>query len=335
MKPRVVITHRVHQQTLDYLTAHCEVMSNQTDTSLSEHELMSRLSDADAMMAFMPDKVDENFLQACPKLKVIGAALKGYDNFDVLACQRRGVWFTVVPDLLTVPTAELTIALMTGVMRNIVAADSHVRSGEFQGWKPLFYGMGIAGSTVGIIGMGAIGKATALRLSGWGAHLLYTDRHRLSDVDETSLGISFVDLEQLLKASDVIILALSLNDKTYHLIDLEQLRKMKKGAFVINPCRGSVISEKAVLTMLKSGDLGGYAADVFEMEDWAIKDRPKQLEPELLSHPNTLFTAHIGSAVHKVRLQIELRAAENIVQALGGLSPQDAINDVERHTALC
>jgi len=335
MKPRVVITHKVHKETLNYLSEHCDVISNQSEASLSQDELMNRVSQADAMMAFMPDKVDESFLRACPNLKVIGAALKGYDNFDVKACQDHGVWFTVVPDLLTVPTAELTIALMTGLMRNVLAADSYVRSGEFSGWRPMFYGMGVAESTVGIIGMGAIGKAIAERLSGWGAELLYNDQSRLPAEHETALRLSFVELEDVLKRSDVVILALALNDETYHLISNEQLSVMKKGAYVINPCRGSIISEQAVVEMLKSGQLGGYAADVFEMEDWAITERPKQIDPQLLAQPNTLFTAHIGSAVKRVRQQIELRAAENIIQALNGEQPQDAINLIERKPQPC
>ena len=330
MKPRVVITHKVHRETLNYLSEHCDVISNQSEASLSQDELMNRVSQADGMMAFMPDKVDESFLRACPNLRVIGAALKGYDNFDVKACQDSGVWSTVVPDLLTVPTAELTIALMTGLMRNVLAADSYVRSGQFSGWRPTFYGMGIAGSTVGIIGMGAIGKAITERLAGWGAELLYTDQSRLSEDYETALGLAFVELEDLLKRSDVVILALALNDETYHLISNEQLSVMKQGAYVINPCRGSVISEQAVLEMLKSGHLGGYAADVFEMEDWAITERPKHIDPQLLAQPNTLFTAHIGSAVKRVRQEIELRAAENIIQVLSGEQPQDAINLIEK-----
>ena len=335
MKPQVVITHKVHQETLNYLAEHCDVISNQTDTSLSHDELMRRVSEADAMIAFMPDRVDEHFLQACSNLKVIGAALKGYDNFDVKACQDHDVWFTVVPDLLTVPTAELTISLMTGPMRNVLAADSYVRSGQFSGWRPTFYGTGVAESTIGFIGMGAIGKAITSRLSGWCAKLIYSDQTRLPEDQEKAFGLSFVALEDLLKHSDVVILALALNDETYHLINSEQLIAMKQGTFVINPCRGSVISEQAVLEMLKSGHLGGYAADVFEMEDWAITGRPKQIDPELLAHPNTLFTAHIGSAVKSVRLQIELRAAKNIIQALNGAHPLDAINLIETKPQTC
>jgi phosphonate dehydrogenase len=129
-------------------------------------------------MAFMPDRIGEEFLADCPNLKIVGAALKGYDNFDVDACTRHGVWLSFVPDLLTVPTAELTIGLTVSLTRQVKAADEFVRSGEFRGWQPKFYGLGIEGATIGIVGMGAIGKAIAARLQGWGANLLYSQRWR-------------------------------------------------------------------------------------------------------------------------------------------------------------
>ena len=290
---------------------------------------MRRAATADAIMVFMPDKIDAVFLAACPRLKIVAAALKGFDNFDVVACTTFGVWFTVVPDLLTVPTAELTMGLLIGITRKIRAADSSVRSGEFRGWRPEFYGLGIAGSTIGIVGMGAIGRAVAERLRGWNARVIYTDRARIAPDDEARLRIAWCELEELLCQADVTILALPLTAETHHLINSRRLMMMQPGSFLINPCRGSVVDEAAVLNALEADRLGGYAADVFEMEDWAREDRPSEIAPALLSHANTLFTAHIGSAVQKVRLAIELRAAENIRQVLTGERPNDAINDVD------
>lgn len=151
--------------------------------------MKARAATADALMAFMPDRVSNEFLLACPNLKVVGAALKGFDNFDVNACTRRGVWLTFVPDLLTVPTAELTIGLTIGLIRQIRAADNFVRSGNFRGWQPQFYGLGVEGSTIGIVGMGAIGKAVATRLQGWGATLLYSQPEALPAAEEAALGV--------------------------------------------------------------------------------------------------------------------------------------------------
>jgi phosphonate dehydrogenase len=124
------------------------------------------------------------------------------------------------------------------------------------------------------------------------------------------------------------VLALPLTAETRHLINPASLSLMKHGAFLVNPCRGSVVDEAAVLAALQSAQLGGYAADVFEMEDWAREDRPSEIAPALLARPDTLFTAHMGSAVRRVRLAIELRAAANIRQALQGQRPDDAVNEV-------
>ena len=246
MKPKVVITHKVHDSVLDELAQDCELVTNQSGATLPQEEVAARVADADAMMAFMPDRVGVEFLQGCPRLKVIGAALKGYDNFDVDACTRHGVWLTFVPDLLTVPTAELTVGLTISLTRQVKAADHFVRSGEFTGWTPRFYGQGIEGSRIGIVGMGAIGQAVAQRLNGWGADLIYSQPERLPVQHEQALGLSHTPLKMLLAQSDIVILALALNEQTLHTINRETLTGMKPGAFLINPCRGSVVRWDAV-----------------------------------------------------------------------------------------
>jgi phosphonate dehydrogenase len=330
MKPRVVLTHKVHQQVLDLLGDRCDVVANQTSETLAPEEVRRRASDADAIMAFMPDKVDAEFLASCGKLRVVGAALKGFDNFDVGACTAHGVWLSFVPDLLTVPTAELAVGLTIGLTRKLIQADARVRSGQFQGWRPELYGLGIAGTDIGIVGMGAIGRAVAERLAGWGAKIRYTDVHKLQQDEEARLDVTWASRESILRGNDIIILALPLSRETLHSINRDSLSLLRQGAFLINPCRGSVVDEAAVLAALESGQLGGYAADVFEMEDWARPERPRSIAPALLMHPNTMFSPHIGSAVQKVRLAIELRAAGNILQALAGERPMDAVNDPRR-----
>jgi phosphonate dehydrogenase len=132
-----------------------------------------------------------------------------------------------------------------------------------------------------------------------------------------------------------LILALSLNDETLHQMDAAHIGRMKPGAYLINPCRGSIVDEQAVLAALQDGTLSGYAADVFEMEDWARPDRPRTIDPALLAHPHTVLTPHIGSAVHQVREAIEHCAARNILQALAGQTPRDAVNAVDKPLLQC
>jgi phosphonate dehydrogenase len=280
-------------------------------------EILQRSRDADALMVFMPDRVDEAFLAGCPNLKVIAAALKGYDNIDVDACSRHGVRFTFVQDLLTEPTAELAVGLLLGISRNIPAGDRMVRCGGFKGWLPILYGTGLAGATVGIIGMGAIGQAIATRLKAFGSRLIYSDPQALEQTREAALGLVRHPLEDLLARSDFILAAAPLTQETTHMINAATLATVRAGAYLVNIGRGSVVDEAAIADALISGKLAGYAADVFEFEDWARQDRPPGIHPALLAHADkTLFTPHLGSAVDSVRRDIALNAAHSILSVL-------------------
>lgn len=326
-KPKVVLTHWVHPEVISYLQQTCEVVANETRDTLPREEILRRTADAEALMTFMPDSLDDDFLAACPNLRVVGCALKGYDNYDTEACTRRGVWITNVPDLLTIPTAELTIGLLIGLTRKVLAGDRFVRSGEFSGWRPTLYGAGLTGKTLGIIGMGAVGQAIALRLSGFKMKIVYTDPAPISRELEQELKLTSLPLETLLAQSDYVVPMVPFNSATMHLINSETLSWMKPGAFLINTCRGSVVDEQAVIKALADGRLAAYAADVFEMEEWARPDRPRSIpQALLLDTERTLFTPHLGSAVNEVRLQIAMEAARNIVQVLSGERPQGAIN---------
>ena len=327
MKPKVILTHRVHPEVIELLAEHCEVIPNPGPETLPLDEILQRAKDAEALMTFMPDRVDEAFLRACPRLRVVGCALKGYDNYDVEACTRHGVWITNVPDLLTIPTAELTIGLLIGLTRNMLAGDRFVRTGRFNGWRPALYGSGLTGKTLGLIGMGAVGQAIAQRLVGYDMRVLYTDPVALPKEKEAQWGLDRVELPALLAASDFVVPMVPYRDETLHMIDSSALARMKTGAYLINTCRGSVVDEQAVVEALASGRLAGYAADVFEMEEWARPHRPHDIPQALLDDSErTLFTPHIGSAVDAVRIEIELEAARNILQALRGEIPQGAIN---------
>jgi phosphonate dehydrogenase len=328
MKPKVVLTHWVHPEIIELLQSIAEVVPNTTRETLPREEVLARAKDADALMAFMPDSIDESFLDACPKLKIVGAALKGYDNFDVDACTRRGVWFSIVPDLLTIPTAELTIGLLLGLTRHLLEGDRRIRSGGFRGWRPELYGAGLTGRTLGIIGMGAVGRAIAKRLSGFEMNLVYCDNVELDAESERTWGVRRVSLNELLRESDFVVPMLPMTPQTHHLINADTIAQMKSGSHLVNACRGSVVDEQAVVEALRSGQLAGYAADVYEMEEWQRPDRPNGIPKALLDNTaQTFFTPHIGSAVKEVRLEIEREAARNIIEALCGRRPSGAINN--------
>ena len=330
MKPHtIVITHWVHPEVVDLLSPYGELLLNQTRDTLPADEILNQMRDAHAMMAFMPDRVDDAFLRQCPNLKVIGAALKGFDNFDVAACTRHGIWFTIVPDLLTIPTAELAVGLLLALARNIGSGDRWVRSGNFKGWRPMFYGSGLTGATVGILGMGRVGRKLARLLTGFDANIIYFDPYPLDKEEDRTLNVQSVSMGEVLRMSDFVICALPLTKETWHLIDDKALTGMRSGSNLINVGRGSVVDEEAVAKALEDNRLAGYAADVFEMEDWALADRPRSISPMLLAQKDkTIFTPHLGSAVDTIRKEIALEAALNIIQALEDRMPQGAVNQI-------
>jgi phosphonate dehydrogenase len=326
-RPRVVVTHWVHPEVADYLAGFADaVIPTREEGVWPRRKVAGLAASADGLLACMADSIDEEFLVGCPRLRVISATLKGYDNFDAEACARHGVWLTIVPDTIIAPTAELAIGLMIGLMRKIPGGDARVRGGGFAGWRPQLYGSALSGATVGIIGMGQLGQAIARRLAGFEAQIVYHDTRPLDPGAGQALSASYRSLEQLAAASDVVVAALPLTSQTRHLISSALIRRMRRGAFVVNVGRGSVIDEDAIATALEAGRLGGYAADVFAMEDWLLPGRPAAIPDRLLHHPRTLFTPHLGSAVDDVRRQMSLQATRQIRQALLGRRPDHAVN---------
>lgn len=320
-KPKILVTAPVHDEVRSRLREVGVLEMNTDATPWPPEELLRRAADATAMMGFMPDRVDATFLRAAPRLRMLACALKGYDNYDVAACTEAGVCVSIVPDLLTEPTAELAIGLAIGLGRHLLQADAYVRSGAFAGWRPHFYGTGLHGKVAAVVGMGRVGQAIAQRLQGFGCA-------RIEGVDPngTAAGTAHPTLEDAMSAADFVFVAAPLTPTNRHLIGAWALALAKPGQLMINVGRGSVVDETAVAEALAQGRLGGYAADVFECEDWCLPDRPATISPALLSHPCTVFTPHLGSAVSAVRLAIEQRAADNIVAYLEGKAPPDAIN---------
>lgn len=288
---------------------------------MSADALAQALQGASAFVGFMTDRVDTRWLAGARSLRIVAAALKGYDNYDVPACTAAGVWLSIVPDLLTEPTAELALGLAISLARNLAAGDAHVRSPAFQGWRPTLYGRGLAGATVGVIGIGRVGRAIIDRLAGFGvARILGVDPHQQDTRAQP------VELASAMRESDYLFVAAPLVPGSVHLVDHAALQQARPGQLIINIGRGSVVDEAAIADALAAGRIAGYAADVFEFEDWALPDRPQRVDPALLARSDTLFTPHLGSAVSSVRLAIEHRAIDNVLAVLDGQPPPDAVN---------
>ncbi len=326
----VLVTSMIHPDVRALLASRFEVVANDKPEPWTRAEFIARATTADAILAFMTDQIDDAVLAETPALKIIAGALKGYDNFDVAACSRRGVWLTIVSEHLTAPTAELALGLAIGLVRKIAAGDRRVRAGSFAGWRPILYGTTLTGAVVGIAGMGVVGRGIAQRLCGFETTTLYYDVAPLPVEEEARLRCRAVSFEDLLGRSDIVILALPLTPATRRLIDASRLALFKPCACLVNIARGSLVCEQAVADALEAGALAGYAADVFELEDWALESRARAIDPRLLRlSERTLFTPHLGSAVAPVRRAIELEAALSIVDLAEGRVPRGAVNRPE------
>jgi phosphonate dehydrogenase len=330
-RPKIVVTNPVFAETRALLEQYATVVINAAIEPWPYEEVEQRCRDADGLLAFMSDRIDAAFLAACPRLRVIGAALKGFDNIDVQAATNAGVWLTIVPDLLTVPTAELAIGLMLSLGRNIVAGDLSIKNNGFNGWRAELYGAGLAGATVGLVGFGLVGRAIAERLVGFQCRVLAYDQSVSETLMKSWPHVAKASFEDVVSSSDYVVLALPLTASTKHIINSKTIAAMKPGTRIVNPARGSLVDETAVADAIARGHLAGYAADVFECEDWAVEDRPTRIDPRLTtSSAPTVFTPHIGSGVVEVRREIELSAARSILDVLAGRIPSGAVNNPGR-----
>jgi glyoxylate reductase len=252
-------------------------------------------------------------------LRVIANVGVGYDNIDVAACTRRRILVTNTPDVLTEATADLAFALLMAVARRLVESDRYVREGHWHYWQWAYlWGADLHRKTLGVYGLGRIGKAVARRARGFSMRVLYYDIVRPAPALERELGAQFVDRETLLREADFLTLHVPLTPETHHLISARELAMMKPAAFLINAARGKVVDEAALVEALESRRIAGAGLDVFEQEP--------SVQPALLALPNVVLTPHVGSATSETRLAMAMLAVENLLAALEGRRPPNPVN---------
>jgi len=317
---KVYITRRIPEPGIEMIRKEHEVEVNPYDRVLTREELLQAVKGKDGILCLLTDKIDaEVFDAAGPQLKVVSNYAVGYDNIDVNEATKRGIVVTNTPGVLTETTADLAWALILATARRIVEADKFTRAGKYEGWAPmLFLGQDVYGKTLGIIGMGRIGQAVARRAKGFNMKVLYNDIRRIPEELEKELNATFVSLDELIEQSDFVSLHTYLSPETYHLINEERLRKMKKTAYLINTSRGPVVDESALVRALKEGWIAGAGLDVYEFE-------PK-LVPGLAECENAVLLPHIASASVETRTKMATMAAENLLAVLAGKMPPNPVN---------
>ena len=326
MKPKVLVTREVFDETLVYLSEHCEVESNQADVPLDPQTLAQRLEDKDGVVCCLTDPIDAKLLARCPRLKVAANIAVGYNNIDLAACTARGVMVTNTPGVLDDSTADLAFTLMLATARRLTEVESYIRAGEWTGWRlKQWLGVDVHHATLGIIGMGRIGQVIAKRALGFEMRVIYHNRTRLAPDIEQRLKATYASRDELLAQADFVVLQMPYSLQTHHLIGEVELKKMRPTAVLINSTRGGVVDDAALIRALKSGTIRAAGLDVFEGE-------PK-LNPGFLELKNVVLAPHIGSSTEATRRAMAMTAAKNAVAALTGGVPPNLLNPEARSKA--
>jgi glyoxylate reductase len=276
------------------------------------------LSEADALLCLLTDRVDAALLRAAPRLRVVACATAGYEHVDLDACRARGVAVTNAPGVLTEATADLTWALLLATVRRLPQAERDLRAGGFHGWGFWDYlGGDLHGATLGIFGMGRIGRAVARRAAPFGMRIAYHSRTRLPVEEERELGAEWMERDGLLAASDVLTLHSPLTPETRGLMDADAFARMRRGSYLVNTARGALVREDALVDVLRSGHLAGAGLDVYEHEP--------AIHPGLLELENVVLLPHVGSATLETRTRMATLAARNAAAVLGGGTPPNRV----------
>ncbi len=310
----VLITRKIPNKAIELLENQgFRVIIGSKTKSLTKEALIRKAKNADGIISMLSDKFDKEAIDALQRCKVIANYAVGFNNIDVAYAKEKGITVTNTPDILTDATADIAIGLALAAARNFIKGDELVRSGKFNGWAPeLLLGKDFKGKTFGIIGAGRIGQATARRAKAFGCKIVYYSRKKKTDF-ENELKAKKVSLNKLLATSDFISIHVPLTEKTFHLLNKENMQRMKNGVVIINTARGEIIDEKALIELLKSGKVFAAGLDVYENEP--------NVKREFLKMKNVVLLPHLGSATFETREAMAKLAAENVIAVLKGKKP--------------
>ncbi len=312
----VVVTEPINEVGVGYLDAE-GVNVVELPPGSTEDALMEIIEEVDGLITRGSIRITREMMERSPRLKVVGVHGMGCDHVDLEAARDLGKVVLNTPDALTVTVAEMTMAIMLGALRRIVAADKATRRGEWNRKYGDLIGHELAGKTVGVVGLGRIGTATARRLKAFDADVVYWSRTRKPDV-EKEIGVRWMGLEELLGACDVVSLHVPGTPETHRLIEEREIGLMKDGVILVNMARGRVVDEAAVIEALESGKIGYAALDVFEVE-------PIESDNPLLGMDNVILTPHLGACTVEGMKNMAVQVAEGVLKAMRGERPDNPV----------
>jgi glyoxylate reductase len=317
-KPKVLATHSLFDAARKILQESCEVEFWTKSERPPREEVLRRVKDKDGLVCLLTEKVNEELLQAAPKLRIAANVAVGFDNIDVAACTKRGVAATNTPGVLDETTADFAWTLLMAVARRLAEGEALARSGSWKGWDlDQLVGTDVWGKTLGIVGFGRIGRAVARRAGGFHMNVIYTDAVRAPENVEKESKAEFREMNALLAESDFISVHVPLLPETRGLFDPPKFQRMKPTAFLINTSRGPVVNEAALVAALEKGKIAGAALDVYENEPVIHAG---------LKRANVVLAPHIASASLETRTKMACMAAENVVALFNGQRPPNILN---------
>lgn len=319
-RPSLYVTRRLPEAVERHLRAHWDVTLNAGDQPPTPAQLAAAIARYDALLPTITDRIDAALLgRPDRRVRIIANYGAGVDHIDLDAAHAAGVVVTNTPDVLTEATAEIAILLMLMASRRAGEGERELRDGRWTGWRPShLIGQGLAGRTLGLVGFGRIGQATAAKARGLGMRIRYASRSRAAPEVEAALGAErAASLQALAADSDVLSLHVPGGEATRHLVDAALLSVMPRHAIVVNTARGSVIDEAALAEALAEGRIAGVGLDVYEHEP--------VVHPGLLAHPRAVLLPHLGSATIEARTAMGMRAVANLDAFFRGEAPGDRV----------
>ncbi|HRN76217.1 D-glycerate dehydrogenase [Ottowia sp.] len=321
-RPRILIARAIFPEVVEKLSQHFEVEANPSDELWPRDELARRLQGKQGVFTTGGERIDAALLAQCPELKICANMAVGYNNFDLAAMTAAGVLGTNAPDVLTETTADMGFALLMAAARRVTESEHFLRAGKWDRWAyDMLIGQDVYGATLGILGMGRIGRAIARRGAlGFNMPVIYHNRSRLPAEAEAEVRARYVSKDELLRQSDHLVLVVPYSAESHHAIGAAELAQMKPTATLVNIGRGGVVDDAALAQALLDKRIAAAGLDVFEGE-------PK-LNPALLKCSNVVLTPHIGSATVPTRMAMAGLAADNLIgylttgKALTPLNPE-------------
>lgn len=316
---KLLITSNIPEEIYDELDKNFEITYNNSNVPLKKEEIIEKIKGQDALLCPLSDKIDKDVIDSGSDLKIIANYGTGFDNIDISYARDKGIVVSNAPaPASAVSTAELAFGLMLAAARKIVSGDKVTREGGFYGWRPTFYlGSQLKGKTLGIIGLGNIGKNLAKRAKAFEMRVIYYSRTRKEDF-EKEFGIEYRDRDDVIKNSDFLSLHTAFVPELHHMISKKELEMMKKSAILINASRGPIVDEEALAYALIENEIAGAALDVYEFEP--------RVNEKLLDLSNVILAPHLGNATFEARLEMGENAKDNLIDFKNGKTPKNKVN---------